>query len=269
VSRGYPTKPPHEIALDAIAGRTPIGKTRNFAGTPTLRSTLAVNEQRRAISRGPRARGFTLVEVLVALAIVAIGMAAVLGALTSSANTSAYMRDKTFAQWVALNQIAMLRLSGQPTPTGNSDGDTDYAGRKWHWRREVTALQIPGVVRIDVKVRPAEVKGDDDNGWFTTVSGIQGDAIGVPNSAAPVWGAQQPAGLTPGSPQSGGKLGTPTIGSGIGAPGQTGTGGIGVQGGIGTQGGIGVQGGLGGPPPDTPPPPPPPSDPPPDPDSGQ
>ena len=65
-----------------------------------------------------RTRGFTLIEVLVALAIVAIGMAAVLGALTSSANTVAYLRDKTFAQWVALNQIATLRLSGQMTPAG-------------------------------------------------------------------------------------------------------------------------------------------------------
>lgn len=219
-----------------------------------------------------RQRGFTLIEVLVALAIVAIGMAAVLGALTSSANTSVYLRDKTFAQWVALNQIALLRLSGQQTPTGNSDGDTDFAGRKWHWRREVTTTQVPGVVRIDVKVRPAEIKADDDNGWFTTVSGIQGDAVGAPNGYLPNWGVQTLPGLAPGS--NGGKLGQPTIGSGIGAPGQTGAGGIGVQGGIGGQGGIGVQGGIGGqdglgsPPPVAPPPPPPQTDPPSDPDSG-
>jgi general secretion pathway protein I len=207
-----------------------------------------------------------LIEVLVALAIVAIGMAAVLGALTSSANTSAYMRDKTFAQWVALNQIALLRLSGQMTPTGNSDGDTDFAGRKWHWRREVTATQVPGVVRIDVKVRPAEIKGDDDNGWFTTVSGIQGDAVGVPNGYLPDWGAQTLPGLSATPGQNSGKLGQPTIGpGGIGSPGQTGPGGLGVQ------GGIGVQGGLGNPPPVAPPPPPPPpqSDLPTDPDSQQ
>lgn len=207
-----------------------------------------------------RGRGFTLIEVLVALAIVTIGMAAVLGALTSSANTSAYMRDKTFAQWVALNQIALLRLSGQMTPTGNSDGDTDFAGRKWHWRREVTATQVPGVVRIDVKVRPAEVKADDDNGWFTTVSGIQGDAVGVPNGYLPDWGAQTLPGL---GPQTGGKLGAPTIGSGgIGAPGNTGPGAIGVPGGIGVQGGLGSS-----PQPVVPPPPPPQTDPPTDPDS--
>ena len=218
-----------------------------------------------------RSHGFTLIEVLVALAIVTIGMAAVLGALTSSANTSAYMRDKTFAQWVALNQIAMLRLSGQMTPTGNSDGDTDFAGRKWHWRREVVSTQVPGVVRIDIKVRPAEIKGDDDTGWFTTVSGIQGDAIGVPNGYLPIWGAQTQAGLPTG--QSGGKLGTPgTIGPGGGIGGAGGIGGpgvIGSPGGPTGSGGIGVQGGLGGSPlPSPPPPPPPPSpDPSTDPDS--
>jgi len=223
---------------------------------------------RRAISRGPRRRGFTLIEVLVALAIVTIGMAAVLGALTSSANTTAYMRDKTFAQWVALNQITMLRLSGQMTPTGNSDGTTDFAGRSWRWRREVTALQVPGLVRIDVKVRPAEIKGDDDNGWFTTVSGIQGDAVGVPNGYLPDWGVQTLPGMSP-TGQTPGKLGAPgTIGSGgIGAPGGIGSGGIGSPGTLGS-GGIGVQGGLGTPPP-TPAPPPPPAEPPTDPDSSQ
>jgi len=198
-------------------------------------------------------RGFTLIEVLVALAIVAIGMAAVLGTLTSSANTISYLRDKTFAQWVALNQIATLRISGQMTPVGNSDGNIDFAGRSWHWRREVIATQVPGVVRIDVKVRPADIKADEDNGWFTTVSGIQGDAVGVPNGYNPNWGAQALPGF--GAPgQGSNKLGAPgTTGSGaIGTPGLIGSGGIG-------SGGIGAPNTLGSDP-AVPPPPPPPSD---------
>jgi general secretion pathway protein I len=186
-----------------------------------------------------RTRGFTLVEVLVALAIVTIGMAAVLGTLTTSANTISYLRDKTFAQWVALNQIANLRLSGQMTHTGNSDGDTDYAGRKWHWRQEVNGTEIPGVVRIDVRVRPADAKGDDNTGWYTTVSGIQGDAVGTPNGYQPLWGSQGlpgqqglPQGTTPGTIGSGtgtqfgapGTLGAPTAPpSTLGAPSTLGT----------------------------------------------
>jgi general secretion pathway protein I len=158
--------------------------------------------------RRARRGGFTLIEVLVALAIVAIGMAAVMGALTSSANTISYLRDKTLAQWVALNQIANLRLSGQQPPTGSSTGDTDFAGRSWHWRQEVVATEVPGVERIDISVRPADVKAGDDNGWFTTVSGIWGDAVGTPNGFQPDWGTQTVGGL-PASPATLGGTQTP------------------------------------------------------------
>ncbi|HEY0766722.1 MAG TPA: type II secretion system minor pseudopilin GspI [Steroidobacteraceae bacterium] len=164
--------------------------------------------------RALRSRGFTLIEVLVALAIVTIGMAAVMGALTSSANTLSYLRDKTFAQWVALNQIANLRLSGQQPPTGNSDGDSEFAGRSWHWHQEVVGTQVPGVERIDVSVRPADVKTEEDKGWFTTLSGISGDAIGAPNPIVPTWGYQQM--LPPGQRGPGGQ--TPLTGPGAGAP---------------------------------------------------
>jgi general secretion pathway protein I len=200
-------------------------------------------------------RGFTLIEVLVALAIVAIGMAAVLGTLTSSANTISYLRDKTFAQWVALNQIATLRISGQMTPVGNSDGNIDFAGRSWHWRREVIATQVPGVVRIDVKVRPADVKADEDNGWFTTVSGIQGDAVGVPNGYQPLWGGQVLPGFGNGQPSN--RLGAPGApgSGGLGAPGATGPGSLGAPGTTGS-GGIGAPDTLGGGTGTTPTPPP-------------
>ena len=137
-----------------------------------------------------RAAGFTLIEVLVALAIVTIGMAAVLESLSSSANTVIYLRDKTLSEWVALNQIATTRLNlqpGQVPQTGNTQGDLDYAGRSWHWRQEVNETQVKGLVRIDVKVRPAEIKAGDDNGWFVTVSGIAGDAMAAMQGTSPLW----------------------------------------------------------------------------------
>src|SRR5215475_8642152 len=108
--------------------------------------------------------GFTLIEVLVALAIVAIGMAAVLSTLTSSASTVVYMRDKTLANWVALNHIAEQRLGPASGPgttqvqlpqLGKTDGDVDFAGQKWHWQQETVVTAIQGMVRMDVHVRPA------------------------------------------------------------------------------------------------------------------
>ncbi|HYL01861.1 MAG TPA: type II secretion system minor pseudopilin GspI [Steroidobacteraceae bacterium] len=158
-----------------------------------------------------RARGFTLIEVLVALAIVAIGMAAVLETLTSSADTVVYLRDKTFANWIALNQIATVRLAGQQPAQGVSDGDVDFAGRKWHWHQEVTGAQLPGVARLDVSVRPADVTADKDRSWYATLTGIWGDAVGAPRGDLPDWGSQllaAPAAGAPGTPASPG-AGTP------------------------------------------------------------
>jgi general secretion pathway protein I len=131
-----------------------------------------------------------LIEVLVALAIVTIGMAAVLESLSSAANTISYLRDETLAEWVGLNQVATTRLNlqpGQVPMTGNTQGEIDYAGRSWHWRQEVIETQVKGMVRIDVKVRPAEVKAGDDNGWYVTVSGIAGDALAPMQGTTPLW----------------------------------------------------------------------------------
>ncbi|HYB64016.1 MAG TPA: type II secretion system minor pseudopilin GspI [Steroidobacteraceae bacterium] len=168
--------------------------------------------------RGNGGRGFTLIEVLVALAIVTIGMAAVLGTLTSSANTISYLRDRTFANWAALNQIALVRISGQLPAPGKSDGDTDFAGRKWHWHQEVSTTQVPGMVRMDVSVRPADAgSSDSDRGWYATLSGISGDAVGLPRGDLPDWGAQL---LAPGSNAAGGTPASPGTTPGVppGAP---------------------------------------------------
>lgn len=158
-------------------------------------------------ARGSLGRGFTLIEVLVALAIVTVGMAAVLATLSSSAQTVAYLRDKTFANWVALNHIAEVRISGQLPAPGKGDGDVDFAGRKWHWQQEVSTTQVPGMVRMDVSVRPADVdSGDSDRGWYATLSGIAGDAVGLPRGDQPNWGAQL---LTAGAAGAGGTPGVP------------------------------------------------------------
>jgi general secretion pathway protein I len=169
-----------------------------------------------SMRRTSAARGFTLIEVLVALAIVTVGMAAVLGTLTSSADTVAYLRDKTFADWVALNQIAQVRLSGQVPLPGKSDGDADFAGRKWRWHQEVNSTQVPGMVRIDVSVRPADAATESaDRGWYATLSGIAGNAVGAPRGDLPDWGAQL---LAPGAAAEGGTP-TTTPGTAPGTPG--------------------------------------------------
>lgn len=181
---------------------------------------------------GLRAGGFTLIEVLVALVIVAVGMSALMGALSSSAKTVVYMQDKTFAEWVALNQIATVRIAlqkGQIPGTGNTTGDIDLANRTWHWRQEVVDSQVPGIRRIDVKVRPKDVKAGDDDSWYVTVSGLAGDSLGAPGTGPvmSVTGATQPT--VPGAGNtSGTNAGTSLNNNGTGNQGNTGLGNTGT-----------------------------------------
>ena len=159
--------------------------------------------------------GFTLIEVLVALAIVAIGMAAVLEALTSSANTALYLQDKTFAEWVALNRIETVRLTGSAPPAVGTSNDTvTYAGRSWEWQQKVTDTRIQGMRQIEVDVRPADSKAGDNRGWYASAAGFMGDAIEPPTtpeqfqwSANPIIGLPpSPGTQQPNTPQ----LGSPT-----------------------------------------------------------
>ena len=144
------------------------------------------------------AAGFTLIEVLVALAIVAIGMAAVLEALTSSANTAMYLQSKTFAEWVALNRVETVRLSGAVPGTGTSTDTVEYAGRDWEWRQKVTNTQIPGMVQIAVDVRPANSKAAANRGWYATATGFMGNEVDAGTTPEPFqWSANPIGGLPP------------------------------------------------------------------------
>ena len=123
-----------------------------------------------------RQRGFTLIEVLVALVVVALGMAALMETMGSAADTATYLRDRSFAQWIGFNQLTLLRLSGQLPASGQTDGELDFGGRHWRWRQVITAMDFPGVMRIDVMVQPADTPLDEQH-WMATVTGAMGDAV--------------------------------------------------------------------------------------------
>jgi general secretion pathway protein I len=129
----------------------------------------------------------------VALVIVAAGAAAVLSALNGAASSTTYLRDKTFAQWIAANRIAELRLARTPPRDGADDGELDYAGRRWAWRQEIADADIPGLRRIDVSVRPAESAVADGEAWTVTLSGVLGRDLALPTGAEPDWEPQPDA----------------------------------------------------------------------------
>src|SRR3954464_710988 len=100
-----------------------------------------------------QARGFTLIEVLAALVIVALGMLAAIEAVNQSARNGTYLRDKTLAHWIALNLITERRLQESPPDVAESDGRVEFAGQDWHWNLRVTQTQVETMRRMDVTVR--------------------------------------------------------------------------------------------------------------------
>ena len=104
-----------------------------------------------------RATGFTLLEVLVALAVLAIAMGAIINAVTQSIANTAYLRDQTLASWVALNQVNERLLDSEPWPEeGSRDGSAELANRAWRWQVRFAKTDDPDLRRIEVTVRTAE-----------------------------------------------------------------------------------------------------------------
>lgn len=105
-----------------------------------------------------RQRGFTLIEVLVALAILAFTMPALFYAISSFTTKAMHYQDKTYAQWVALNKVAEMRLQTTWPGVGKSDGESEMAGQTWHWEMEVKNTPDRDVRKLVVTVRPASQK---------------------------------------------------------------------------------------------------------------
>jgi len=108
----------------------------------------------------PRASlGFTLVEVMVALAVVAVALPALLLTLSQQLDGLRYLEDRTHAQWVAANRLAELRLvvgAKGSLQTGRVSGTEELAGRSWYWWSEGVETEIPAFFRYEIVVSDQE-----------------------------------------------------------------------------------------------------------------
>ena len=149
-----------------------------------------------------RAGGFTLVEVLVALVIVALGLTALMVAVNGTARTSGFLRDKTLAQWIALNRLTEVRLNmvkfGQNTDTG----ELDFGNRKWHYDTRYFDTSIASMKRVVVRVYlgDAKTKGNP----VAQAVGFLGTALAAPGSLIVDW----TTGINPANGQAGTGTGT-------------------------------------------------------------
>jgi len=125
--------------------------------------------------------GFTLIEVMVALAIIALSLLAVAGVMGDMIDKSNAMREKTYASWIAQNKIAELRLANVLPEVSATSGDVEFANSTWFWRAEVSETGIENLFRINVTV-----SYPDSSTKVRTVTGLIGEPV-IPGQANRAW----------------------------------------------------------------------------------
>lgn len=105
-------------------------------------------------------RGFTLLEVLVSLAVLALAMGALIRSGAENVANAGYLADRSFAHWVAMNRAAELRLQPGAVSTGRQNGTEWMAGREWRWEVTVSNTPDQDIRRVDIAV--SAVDGDPE-----------------------------------------------------------------------------------------------------------
>jgi general secretion pathway protein I len=128
-----------------------------------------------------RTRAFTLVEVMVALAIIALSLTAIASKMSRMIDTSNSMRERTYASWIAQNKITELRLANVIPEVTTTSGDLEYANSQWRWRAVVSESGIENLFRVDV-----EVLDEDGDAVIRKVTGFIGEPV-IPGQSNRSW----------------------------------------------------------------------------------
>ena len=83
-----------------------------------------------------------MIEVMVALTIVAFSLTAVAASMNQMIDAANVMRERTYASWIAQNKIAEMRLANTVPEVNTTSGDVDYANATWSWRAVVSETGI-------------------------------------------------------------------------------------------------------------------------------
>lgn len=100
-----------------------------------------------------RASGFTLIEVLVAMTIIAVGVSALVGSAGSSAWRADYLRQREFGRWVASNVLTELQVLPAWPSVGTKNTEVEMGDFTWYVRTRTQAVSDPDLRRLDIEVR--------------------------------------------------------------------------------------------------------------------
>ncbi|NVJ59077.1 MAG: type II secretion system minor pseudopilin GspI [Gammaproteobacteria bacterium] len=100
--------------------------------------------------------GFTLLEVLIALMVLATALVALSGTMTMTTKTQIYQKERTYSHYIAMYRLGELKTE-EPWPnTGTTRGSINMLNREWRWKQEVQKTTEDGLRRVDIKVSLAD-----------------------------------------------------------------------------------------------------------------
>lgn len=105
------------------------------------------------MNRLPKTKGFTLIEVLLALAIIAIALTALLKATSQDVANTQRIKESTISHWVAMQGVSMVQTGLLKVPPQREITQvTTMFGEKWFWRVSLKPSPIKQVDTITIKV---------------------------------------------------------------------------------------------------------------------
>ena len=100
----------------------------------------------------PCARGFTLIEILVALAILAVALAAGMRSVAQASDAATMLKQRTLALWVAQNRLAEAQLANPWPGVGTREGAAEQARARFVWRENISGTPNPAFRKIEITV---------------------------------------------------------------------------------------------------------------------
>ena len=117
-------------------------------------------------------RGFTLIEVVIAIGVISFAIAAGITAVSVNSNNASGLQQRTYAHWVAMNKMAELQIDNQWPAVGTKKGSALMARQEWFWLMKVSKTPdgFDLIRRVDIMVR----MGEDDETPLVTLTGFVG-----------------------------------------------------------------------------------------------
>jgi len=134
---------------------------------------MGINFPKRSMHKNRKwLKGFTLLEVMVALAVIAMALAAATSAVSGNIRNASGLQQRTYAHWVAMNKLAEMQLAKQWPATKTTRGSSLMAKQQWYWSTKVTKTPdgFDLIRKVDVTVRLNE----DDESSLITLTGFIG-----------------------------------------------------------------------------------------------